>query len=304
MAMKPAGLAERSRAIRAHYNRLSRLYCRLWGEHIHHGYWTDGESAAEAQLALTAELARRARVSRNARVLDVGCGLGGSARWLACELDCSVTGITLSPVQRRMAEWRSRRAGLGDRVEFDVHDADQRALPGADYDVVWVLECCEHLENRARFVRECARVLEPGGVLALTTWCAAEPESGMARPDLIQAICDGMLCPELRPMNEHLRWMREAGFDPVEGWDLSRRVERTWDICAALVRRRWIRMLLPFMDKGTRRFTATFATMRSAYAADALIYGMFVARKPALGTPSAASGVPIASKRPSKPVPA
>src|SRR5262249_33214826 len=79
--------------IREHYDPLSALYSALWGEHIHHGYWEDHESPAVAQAQLVARLADRAKVPHGARVVDVGCGLGGSAFWLARHRDCSVTGI-------------------------------------------------------------------------------------------------------------------------------------------------------------------------------------------------------------------
>src|ERR1700687_5264220 len=89
--------------IRKHYDRLSFLYRLFWGEHLHHGYWEKDESVARAQIQLMERLAERAGVPRGARVLDIGCGLGGSALWLADKLDCKVTGITISPVQARMA---------------------------------------------------------------------------------------------------------------------------------------------------------------------------------------------------------
>src|SRR3954468_14084158 len=95
-------------AIRDHYDRLSPFYARFWGEHIHHGLWQDGESPAEAQQKLVEELAQRAGIPHATRVLDVGCGMGGSAFWLARELGCSVFGITLSPVQVAIATKRAR----------------------------------------------------------------------------------------------------------------------------------------------------------------------------------------------------
>jgi tocopherol O-methyltransferase len=83
---------------------LSFLYRLFWGEHLHHGYWDNNESVPRAQIQLMERWAERAGIPRGARVLDVGCGLGGSALWLAEQYDCEVTGITISPVQARMAQ--------------------------------------------------------------------------------------------------------------------------------------------------------------------------------------------------------
>jgi tocopherol O-methyltransferase len=108
-----------------HYDRLSFLYRLFWGEHLHHGYWDADQSAAQAQVRLMERLAEQARVPRGARVLDIGCGLGGSAFWLAYQFDCNVIGMTISPVQARMANKKAKARGLRDRVQFHVKDANQ-----------------------------------------------------------------------------------------------------------------------------------------------------------------------------------
>ena len=84
--------------IREHYDRLSVLYRMLWGEHLHHGYWEDNESIARAQIQLMERFAEKATIPRGAKVLDIGCGLGGSAFWLAAQYNCRVTGLTIGPV--------------------------------------------------------------------------------------------------------------------------------------------------------------------------------------------------------------
>ena len=72
-----------TREVQKHYDRLSRFYRMLWGEHLHHGYWENGESIERAQIKLMERLAEKAQIARGAHVLDIGCGIGGSALWLA-----------------------------------------------------------------------------------------------------------------------------------------------------------------------------------------------------------------------------
>src|SRR5579864_4074824 len=107
-----------TREVQKHYDRLSRFYRMLWGEHLHHGYWENGESIERAQIKLMERLAEKAQITRGARVLDIGCGLGGSAFWLAAQYDCRVTGFTISPVQARMATKKAKAKGLANRVKF------------------------------------------------------------------------------------------------------------------------------------------------------------------------------------------
>src|SRR6516164_6753789 len=153
--------SELADAIRTHYDRLAFFY---------RGYWEDEESPRTAQEQLVARLAERADVPQGAQVLDVGCGFGGSALWLARHRGCAVTGITISPVQVQRAAEQARAEHLDDRVRFLVMDANRLDLPPASFDVVWVVECSEHLADKAGFLGACARALRPGGKLALCAW--------------------------------------------------------------------------------------------------------------------------------------
>ena len=90
-----------------------------------------------------------------------------------------------------------------------------------------------------------------------------------------------MLCPSLSTFDEYRTWLGEAGLERVGGEDITRQVERTWDLCLERVRRPWVRLLLPVMDANTRRFVESFHAIRRAYAEDAMAYGLFTAARPA-----------------------
>ena len=265
-------------AIRDHYDRLSGYYGMLWGEHIHHGYWEEDESSAAAQVKLVARLAERAGVPRGARVLDVGCGLGGSALWLARHLGCTVTGITISPVQVQMATERARAENLGDRVRFLLMDANQLDLAPESFDVVWVVECSEHIDDKAGLLAGCVRALTPGGRLALCAWLATENPTA-EHAQLIAEVCQGMLCPSLASQNDYNRWMEAGGLHAIEFEDVTGRVQPTWTRCAAIIERPEVKSLLKLMDNRTRDFVQAFGAIHRAYASGAMAYGMFTARK-------------------------
>jgi tocopherol O-methyltransferase len=266
-------------AIRDHYDRISVFYRALWGDHIHHGYWEDGESPAEAQVKLVERLAMKARIAHGSRVLDVGCGIGGSATWLARNLGCSVLGITISPVQAVLATVKARAEGLDSLVRFEVGDANHLRLDTESFDVVWVIECSEHLADKARFIDSCARALRPGGVLALCAWLAADDLSAPGHARLVTEVCRGMLCPQLASARDYTGWMIAGGLGWVQSEDVTRHVEDTWVRCAAIVDRPEVKALLRAAEGRTRRFVESFASIRRAYAEGAMAYGMFTARK-------------------------
>lgn len=268
-------------AVRSHYDRLSPFYRAFWGEHIHHGFWEqdrEDSPVREAQERLITRLVAFADVPRGARVLDVGCGLGGSSLWLARHRGCSVLGITLSPVQAALATEQARKQGLTEQVSFEVRDANCLALPPGSFDALWIIECSEHLEDKARFFAECARLLRPGGALALCAWLAAD-DPAPEQQHLIREVCQGMLCPSLGSERDHLGWLRAAGFTQIAFEDITRRVEHTWEHCDRIARRPEVRLLLRTADDRTRNFVAAFAAIRQAYAGGAMNYGMFAAAK-------------------------
>jgi tocopherol O-methyltransferase len=267
--------------IRKHYDRLSFLYRLFWGEHLHHGYWDADLSSAQAQVRLIERLAEQARVPRGARVLDIGCGLGGSAFWLAYQFDCNVIGMTISPVQARMANKKAKARGLRDRVQFHVKDANQWQPDPESVDMVWIMESSEHFRNKKEFFKRCASVLKPGGVLAVCAWLRRDgPPMSEDEQKLVATIGEAMLTASLDSLSDYQKWMGEAGFTMVAAEDITRYVERTWAQCTSMAERLPIKYLLHFTSASTRRFVQSFPLMKQAYAEGAMAFGLFVAKKP------------------------
>jgi tocopherol O-methyltransferase len=265
--------------IRDHYDLLSPLYRRFWGEHIHHGFWRDRETAAEAQANLTHELAQRAGIARGEHVLDVGCGLGGSALLLAAKYGCRVEGISISPKQIVVAKRESARRGLQNRATFAVVDANALPVGEVRYDVVWTIECSEHLFDKAKFVSTAAALLNPGGRLAICAWLAGE-NLNASRRRLVEEVCHGMLCPSLGTMADYVGWTRTSGLELSSAEDITKNVSRTWDLCRPMLEFPFLKTFLAAGSPRLHAFARSFASIAEAYRSGAMAYGLIVARKP------------------------
>ncbi len=112
------------------------------------------------------ELARLCGVRRGKTVLDVGCGLGGSARYLAAEFGCQVTGIDLTGDYCRVGTLLNERLGLDGLVTLRQGSALDMPFPDASFDVAWTEHAQMNIADKARLYGEIARVLKPGGRLA------------------------------------------------------------------------------------------------------------------------------------------
>lgn len=111
------------------------------------------------------ELAALAQLEATHRVLDVGSGIGGSARYLAAEYGCHVTGIDLTEEYCRVATLLSERCGLAARTAFRAASALELPYADASFDVAWTEHVQMNVADKARFYGEIRRVLVPGGKL-------------------------------------------------------------------------------------------------------------------------------------------
>jgi tocopherol O-methyltransferase len=266
--------------VRKHYDRLSFLYRMFWGEHLHHGYWNGGETAARAQIQLIEQLAQRAEIPRGANVLDIGCGVGGSALWLADQFACRVTGMTISPVQAGMAARKAKGRGLSARVRFEVCDANQWQPAAESFDVVWIMESSEHFPDKKHFFERCALALKPGGTLAVCAWLRRDGSMRPGEQKLVATIAEAMMSASLDSLSSYRDWMRDAGLTVTAAEDITRHVERTWAQCARLGRNPILKFLVRFTGGPTRRFVKAFPLMQEAYSSGAMAFGLFVAKKP------------------------
>lgn len=272
-------------SIRRHYDLLSPFYRLLWGRHIHHGLWDDGDGrfelpAAAAQVRLTETLADAAGTRGGESVLDIGCGLGGSAVHLAKTRDCRVTGVTISGVQRLWAAMAARRYGVSSRTRFLKADAERVAFDPASFDVLWSVECTEHLFDKPAFFRTAAGWLRPGGRVAICAWLAGDEPLSDEQRRLVEAVCEGMFCPSLGTAGDYESWLRDAGLVEIEVRDWTARVARTWEICLDRVRRSGTGRLAPLLGRDATLFVSRFETMIAAYRTGAMRYGAITARKP------------------------
>lgn len=273
-----AGVQQQS--IRLHYQLGTVFYRLLWGPHIHHGLWQGDESAYAAQCHLTDTLAELARLSPGDQVADIGCGIGGSAIRLARHYGCDVTGVTLSPIQCRWAQLASLAQGVGKRTRFRAEDAEKTAFDAATLDVVWSVECTEHLFDKSGFFQRAATWLRPGGRIAICVWFEGEDTSRPGHRELCEEVCQRFVCPSLGTREDYAGWLRAQGMRVTHSVDWTDRVTRTWEICKRRVERAGIRHLLRLLGREHVDFIDGFDTLLDAYRSGAMQYGAIVAEKP------------------------
>jgi arsenite methyltransferase len=233
----------------------------------------DGELHPGGEL-LTRRLAELAGIAPGTRVVDVACGTGASARLLARDLGAEVVGVDLGARTIERATWQ---AGGAEGVRFVQGDAEALPLPGRSFDVA-LSECslCTFPDKR-RAVDEMARVLRPGGAIAVadvTATLTALP------PELRTAAARIACVADARTEDDYVELLRGAGCEVVA------RERHDGDLLALIdrveARLRVARMLAPPGDQRdrVRDAVALAGAARGEVARGTLGYVLLVARAP------------------------
>ncbi len=162
----------------------------------------------------TQRLARLAGLGPGSRVLDVGGGLGGPARTLAVEFGCRVTVVDPTASYVGAGRALTARLGLGDRVTHVEGDALALPVEDESVDLVWTQNSGMNIADKERLYAGFARVLRPGGRLALQ-----EPMAGPGGPVVFPVMwARDAATSFLRPPADMRRAIEGAGFK-ARAWE-------------------------------------------------------------------------------------
>ena len=128
-------------------------------------------------LETTKELIKLCNINEDTYVLEVGCGVGATASYLAKKYGCQVVGVDLRESMIARSNERAQREGVTDLVEFRVADVQDLPFDDAHFDVVLCESVATFIEDKQRVVNELARVTKPGGYVGLNEeiWLKTPP---------------------------------------------------------------------------------------------------------------------------------
>ncbi|WP_414163821.1 cyclopropane fatty acyl phospholipid synthase [Superficieibacter sp. BNK-5] len=159
-----------------HYDLGNDLFTRMLDPYMQYscGYWKEADNLADAQQAKLQLICEKLQLEPGMRVLDIGCGWGGLASWMAKHYNVSVTGVTISAEQQKLAQ--ARCAGL----DVTILLQDYRDLRD-QFDRIVSVGMFEHVgpKNYKTYFDVVDRNLKPDGLFLLHTIGAKKTDNNV-----------------------------------------------------------------------------------------------------------------------------
>jgi ubiquinone/menaquinone biosynthesis C-methylase UbiE len=187
----------------------------IWGE----GYMAPGGEGNVANIAAGLDL-------QGKRVLDIGCGIGGPAFYLASKCGAYVVGTDIEAPLIEHAKQSAKKLDLKANTEFQIVEPGPLGFPDDSFDFVVSSGAFTQISNKPEMYKEVLRVLKPGGVFSCYDWMKRDGDysEDMLYWFKMEGLTYAMATPE-----DHDAMLREAGFvevSVVEKSDWYRKVAR------------------------------------------------------------------------------
>lgn len=265
-----------------------KLLEKLWGEHIHLGYYSqfsNSKDFKQAKIDFVHHLVHWSgldKLPKGSRIIDIGCGIGGSSRILARDYDFDVVGVTISSEQVKRA---SQLTPKDLSCRFQVMDALNLKFQDGSFDGVWSVEAGAHILDKQRYADEMLRVLRPGGVLAVADWNRCNDKKlslGLVDKLIMKQLLDQWSHPEFASIESFSDNLLNSSFcgGKVESDDWSKFTKPSWNDSII----EGFRRLDVFIELGPKSFLhgireiPTILLMRLAFGSGLMRFGVFRSR--------------------------
>ncbi len=219
-------------SVRTYYDENTNLFLKFSGtlrekpQNIHRSLWMENTKTLEDALNTSNALIKAEIESvapNSARIADLGCGVGASLFYIYPRLQnpAPALGLTLSPVQARLAQESAKQLGLQDHIRFAEGDFTSVPLPSASLDAVYSVEAVCHAVDPESYFREASRLLRKGGKLILVDDYQAVRPFSANENKWLNAYIDGWYVPGVRTIEQVISFANKNGLQLTKNEELT-----------------------------------------------------------------------------------
>ena len=262
----------------SYYDAEDAIYRTVWDEDgsVHWGYFDDttGTDFLKGCANLDRIMVEKGSIDAGARALDLGCGNGTTAIWLAEQTGCHVTGIDLSGVRIDNAKASRERqdGGLRERLAFEKASATELPFADGSFSRVWSQAVIYHVPDKRTVLQEVYRVLEKGGIFVFDDLIKPRQEVSAGAQRFVY---DRLLYDTEFSFVSYQEALKAQGFEIVEALDISSHLRQSY-LCLA------DRTPKGTNDEHTEHYewlTTAYMGTAKAVEDDELGWGLYICRK-------------------------
>ena len=217
-------------AVRTYYDQNTSFFLTFnrstQANHIHRSLWTKEARTLEEALNVINEHILREIESvapLQARVADLGCGVGAGLIYIARRLKepAAALGLTLSPLQARLAGQFAKSSGLDKQVHFLEGDFLSVPFCSGTLDAIYSVEAIVHTHEPEQYFREASRLLKPGGKLILVDDYQTTRSLSADEVKWLKAFVNGWHVPGVVTVENSYTFAEKYHLRPVKNEDLT-----------------------------------------------------------------------------------
>jgi cyclopropane fatty-acyl-phospholipid synthase-like methyltransferase len=251
---------------------------------MHYGFWDKRtKSLNEALINTNRFLASKARLKSSDIVLDAGCGVGGSAIWLAKKYRTKVVGITISRTQVLQAKKNAKENKVDHLVRFYERDFTKTRFNDGSFNVVWAIESVCHAKDKRRFLKEAYRLLKKGGRLVAADAFLKKNNMTPEEQKIALTFMKGLAVPSAIHAEEFKDYLKRLNYKNIKFFDKTREVmpssKRLYVMCRLASPFALIFEKLKIIDKMLRNNIAAGIVQYEGLKKDIASYGVFYAER-------------------------
>ena len=184
---------------------------------MHLGFWDKNtKDRQQAVLNENQAIIDLAKVRRGQKVLDAGCGVGGTAIYIAKKTAAFVVGITLSQKQVYLAKKNAKRHKVDKLTQFFCQDYSKTNFDNNTFDVVYGIESICHAYPKSKFLAEAYPILKPRGKLVVADGYTSRLPKTIKEKEIIKKFTWAFALKEIIPKAEMTSAISDTGFVNVK----------------------------------------------------------------------------------------